>query len=95
MFLNPIFNFFPDFSLPFSPLVRVKEGVKLCLHLAAERLSAVVRGAGSDHQVSPSQGLGLRVLLVSEEECVPPGQLKPGTEDDPETASVKLGRGLD
>ena len=45
--------------------------------------------------MSPSQGLGLRVLLVSEEECVPAGQLEPGAEDDPETAPVKLSRGLD
>ena len=83
------------FSAKFSPLVSVKEGVKLCLHLARESLSAVVRGAGGDHQVSPGHGLGLLVLLVSEEECVPPRQLEPGTEDDLEPAAVKLSRGLD
>ena len=45
--------------------------------------------------MSPCHGLGLLVLLVSEEECVPPRQLEPGAEDDPEPAAVKLSRGLD
>ena len=45
--------------------------------------------------MSPGQSLGLLVLLVSEEECVPPRQLEPGAEDDLEPAAVKLSRGLD
>ena len=55
----------------------------------------MVGGAGGDHQVAPGQSRGLRVLLVSEEEGVPPGQLEPGAEDHLEPVAVKLSRGLD
>ena len=68
-----------------SPFIRFKKHIKLCLHLARQRLSAVVWRTRGHHQMSPSGRRGHLVLRVSEEEGVPPGQLEPGLEDDAES----------
>ena len=69
--------------------------VKLCLHLARQSLSAVVRRTLSHHQVTMSSLASLTVLTISEEPGVPLGQLEPGLQDHGQPGLVELSAGLD
>ena len=63
-----------------SPFVRLEKELKLCLHLAAQRLPAVVARALRRHQVAARQRLRLGVDLVGEEEGAGPCLVEPGGE---------------
>jgi len=77
------------------PFIRSEKHVKLCLHLAGQRLPAVIRRTVCHQEMASSGCRGHLVLLVREEEGVPPGQLEPGLEDDSQSRLVKLTTGLD